>query len=320
ALVVVITSLWLLSLSTEAAAPNYLYNFCGNDTTIYSPNSTFKSNLNLLLSNLSSNNTPNNLFYNATAGRGPPGAAYGLFLCRGDVTINVCHDCVVTASQEIVKSCPNETVAYIWYDECMLRYDNKSFFGIVDESPKVSMLNTENIAEKDQFAKVLGDTLDELVNRASSNRSLNDQYVKRFATGDVNFTSRQRLYSLVQCTPDLSGADCKRCLQVAIDNLRICCNGKQGGRVLQPSCNIRYEIYPFYGLKATAPLPSPTLPPSSLTSPRGKTSKHKPKWVNYRVQAIEFFFCGIYSRLHIMLFYSLKGWDKALICLFLFGS
>ncbi|CAK9160576.1 unnamed protein product [Ilex paraguariensis] len=209
ALVVVITSLWLLSLSTKAAAPNYLYNFCGNDTTIYSPNSTFKSNLNLLLSNLSSNNTPNNLFYNATTGPGPPGAAYGLFLCRGDVTINVCHDCVVTASQEIVKNCPNETVAYIWYDECMQRYDNRSFFGTVDESPKVSMLNTENIAEKDRFAKVVGDTLDELVNRASSNRSLNDQYVKRFATGDVNFTSSQRLYSLVQCTLDLSGADCK---------------------------------------------------------------------------------------------------------------
>ncbi|CAK9180295.1 unnamed protein product [Ilex paraguariensis] len=275
AIVVVITSLWLLSLSTEAAAPEYLYHICGSNTTIYYPNSTFKSNLNLLLSNLSSNNTPNNLFYNTTGGSGPPGAAYGLFLCRGDVTINVCHDCVLNASQEIIQRCPKEKVAYIWYDQCMLRYDNRSFFGTMDESPKVYMWNMQNITEPDRFAQLLGDTMDKLANRASSDRSLNDQYVNRFATEDVNFTRLQRLYSLVQCTPDLSATDCNRCLRVAIGDLPNCCNGKKGGRVLQPSCNIRYETYPFYEIKATAPSPSPTPPPApplpiSSTNPRGK--------------------------------------------------
>ncbi|CAK9149434.1 unnamed protein product [Ilex paraguariensis] len=164
--VVLITSLWLLSLSIEAAPPVYLFHICGSNTTIYSPNSTFKSNLNLLLSNLSSNNTPNNLFYNATTGRGPPGAAYGLFLCRGDVTINACHDCVVNASQEIVQRCTTHKVAYIWYDQCMLHYDNRSFFGTMEGSPKVYMWNTKNITEQDRFTQVLGDTMDGFATRA----------------------------------------------------------------------------------------------------------------------------------------------------------
>ncbi|CAK9160577.1 unnamed protein product, partial [Ilex paraguariensis] len=64
-----------------------------------------------------------------------------------------------------------------------------------------------NITEKDRFTQVLGDTMDGLATRASSDRSLNDQYVKGLATGEANFTRLQRLSSLVQCTPDLFGAD-----------------------------------------------------------------------------------------------------------------
>ena len=64
----------------------------------------------------------------------------------------------------------------------------------------------------------------------------------KFGVNQVNISEFQTLYSLVQCTPDLSNTDCNSCLQAAINHLRICCSGKQGGRVHFPSCHVRYEL------------------------------------------------------------------------------
>ncbi|KAJ0080912.1 hypothetical protein Patl1_11012 [Pistacia atlantica] len=79
---------------SSAADPTYVYHFCSNTTT-FSINSTYQSNLNLLLSSLPSNaNSSNgffNGFYNTTLGQGP-NKVYILFLCRGDVTTSVCQD------------------------------------------------------------------------------------------------------------------------------------------------------------------------------------------------------------------------------------
>jgi len=45
-----------------------------------------------------------------------------------------------------------------------------------------------------------------------------------------------------------------------------CCNGKQGGRYIAPSCDLRYEVYSFYDLAAGPPPPSPLpSPPPSLS-------------------------------------------------------
>lgn len=108
---------------------------------------------------------------------------------------------------------------------------------------------------------------------------------KKFATGEVKGLGLQTLYSLVQCTPDLSISDCKRCLQGIVDLLPTCCDVKQGGDAFNPSCNIRYELYPFYRVTALASspalallpppppppvlLPPPSLPPESTIGLKG---------------------------------------------------
>ncbi|KAM7461132.1 hypothetical protein LguiA_029253 [Lonicera macranthoides] len=271
------TTLFFIILTTYTeSAPTYVYHNCPNTTT-YTPHSTYQTNLNLLLSTLSSNSTNNGtIFSTSAAGRIPPNIAYGLFLCRGDVNATVCRDCVATASREITTRCPNEKSAVIWYDECILRYDNNSFFSTLATNPMVSLINTANITDQTRFQQLLGETMNALAYRASVDNP-NGEFVKGFATQQANFTSLQRLYGLVQCTQDLSDEDCNRCLRIAISNLPMCCTGKQGGRVLTPSCNVRYEIYPFYRELATTPPPVPPpvpllvpTPPSSLTRPSGR--------------------------------------------------
>lgn len=260
--------LGLLSLSSLSEA-EYRYHFCFN-TTSFTPNSTYEFNLNLLLSSLTSNATRELGFYNTTAGSQDPNAAvYGSFLCRADLTSDACQVCVATAANETVqKYCPLRKVTIIWYDDCMLRYSNVSFFGNMDEAPSVSMGNVGNITDPNRFNKVLAETINGLVPVAANMAS----GTKKFAAKKVNFTGFQELYSLVQCTPDLSSTACDRCLIGAIAILPACCNGKQGGTVLYPSCNVRYEVYPFYTFVTAPPPPVllPPPPPASVTRSQGK--------------------------------------------------
>lgn len=225
--------------------------FCPN-TTSYSPNSTYSSNLNALISSLSSNASTHNGFYNSTVGHRGSNIANGLFLCRGDVSSEVCQNCVSTAGKEILEYCPKGKIAVIWYDKCLLRYSNRPIFAKMDVSGGIIFFNSQNVSDPKRFLSQLGDRMEEIATMAANE---DDRSGRKFATKEANFSSVERVYSLAQCTPDLSKSSCDNCLRVAIENLPS--DGKKGGRVLFPSCNIRYEMYPFYNVTAVVLPPPP---------------------------------------------------------------
>ncbi|XP_057985401.1 cysteine-rich receptor-like protein kinase 10 [Hevea brasiliensis] len=256
----------LLSLSmTIDAQVTYRYHICTNSTT-FTRNSTYQDNLNVLLISLSSNSTISNGFYNTSTGQNPDNV-YGLFLCRGDLSTDICKDCVTLATREIVQLCPTQKEAIVWYDECLLRYSNQFIFSRMAQEPVVYLLNSQNITDQGRFNELLMTTMDVTASQAANTSS----GAKKFAIKEVNFTERQNLYTLAQCTPDLSVSDCRQCLQTAMSRLPGCCSGKQGGRVLVPSCNIRYEIYVFFNESGVVlSPPSPPSPPGA-TRPQGKS-------------------------------------------------
>ncbi|KAE9444607.1 hypothetical protein C3L33_23495, partial [Rhododendron williamsianum] len=88
----------------------------------------YEANLNNLLSVLSSNANTSTGFFNFTAGSSPPDVAYGLFLCREDVSVAVCRECIVSTSKDAVEKFPWSKWVTIWHEKCMLRYSNKSTF------------------------------------------------------------------------------------------------------------------------------------------------------------------------------------------------
>ncbi|XP_022867234.1 cysteine-rich receptor-like protein kinase 25, partial [Olea europaea var. sylvestris] len=244
----------LLFLFRVSSSVNYLDHICPNTTT-YSPNSTYRSNLNQLFLALSSNATRNNGFYSYEVGRGSPDRIEGLFLCRGDVNSDVCEECVRNATTNILQRCPMEKAAVIWYDECMLGYSNISIFSWSEQNAPIILLNVQNITDQpDRFRTVLAATLNELATEAANGLS-----GKKFATKQANFTGFQTLYTLAQCTPDLSSGQCNTCLRDCISNFPTCCDLSQGARVNFPSCNIRYEMSPFYNF-TLAPAPAPPPP------------------------------------------------------------
>ncbi|KAB5533850.1 hypothetical protein DKX38_016936 [Salix brachista] len=270
---IILLSLLSLAIITQAQDPTFLYNYCPNTAT-YTRNSTYQANLNLVLSSLSSNATRNNIngFYNVSAGQAPD-VVYGMFLCRGDVSNSVCRNCVNFATKDVLEKCPIEKLAMIWYDECELRYSNRNFFSAVDQDFTLFMTSPNNVTvDPDNFNQLVETTLNNISTRAASAAS----GAKKFAVQQANYTGVQKLYSLVQCTPDLSTSDCSRCLEGAISKLGNCCNRRQGGRVIFPSCNFRYEVYEFYNATAAveavpAPPPAtPSPPPSSGSKTSGK--------------------------------------------------
>lgn len=121
----------------------------------------------------------------------------------------------------------------------MVRYSNQYLNNIV---PSVAMSDSKSVAsvDLDRFNELLAGLLNSLATKAANSAE------EKFATGEVNVTSSETLYGLVQCTPELSLFDCNMCFRSAIASVPNCCDGKRGTRVLLPGCNIRYEVYPFY--------------------------------------------------------------------------
>ncbi|GAY63884.1 hypothetical protein CUMW_229260, partial [Citrus unshiu] len=272
---VFVTALSLqISLTRADDKPTYIYHNC--PSTNFTPNSAYQSNLNLLLSTLRSNATRGSSdkfskgFYNTTAGH-EPNKVYGLFLCRGDLGTENCQSCVNFATSETAQLCPFGKEYIIGYEECLLRYSNISFFSAVDTSFRLSQWNAENSPGR-LFDQLVWNLMNEAVNQALST-------TKMFTTVKKNYTASQTLYSLVQCTPDLSRDDCSRCLRLAISPLDGCCSIKIGGRVRYPSCNFRYELYQFYNDTSIGTLPpavfSPPSPGSVTSSKAKKATKQQ---------------------------------------------
>ncbi|MBA0577363.1 hypothetical protein Golob_024138 [Gossypium lobatum] len=253
---------FLLTLAVAQEEPlDYSCMETGGNFTI---NSTYETNLNRLISSFSANTANDYGFYNLSSGEGSS-RVNSIALCRGDVGSSDCLGCINNATTELRSLCPDQREAIIWYDNCMFRYTNRSIFGVVEGDPLLYMWNDNNVTDVDAFNQSLSTLLDSLINSASSGTSL-----RKFATGSAQVTPFQTVYALVQCTPDLSHAECTSCLSAAIEFIPECCDRKQGGRVLEPSCNFRFEIERFYNLTtADTPLtwtpPPPTSPPSNNT-------------------------------------------------------
>ncbi|XP_062087490.1 cysteine-rich receptor-like protein kinase 10 isoform X2 [Humulus lupulus] len=247
-----------IGLSVGANVPQYIYHNCTNATT-YTPNGIYQINLRSLLSSLSSNASSES--HNTTAGEGSSSPVYGSFFCRGDVDTTACRDCVSFAVKDIVKRCPVQKETMIWYNECQLRYSNRSFFGTVYELPVVYVPSTASFNETDPYPFNL---LAGSIQVAAFKAAKGGPGDKKFATNELDVNGFSRMYTLAQCTPDLNAVNCGRCLSDAIARLPECCSGKLGGRVLFPSCNVRYDVYPFYNQNATAPPPAATQPPSKV--------------------------------------------------------
>uniref|UniRef100_A0A7N2MRZ3 Gnk2-homologous domain-containing protein n=1 Tax=Quercus lobata TaxID=97700 RepID=A0A7N2MRZ3_QUELO len=202
--------------ASQIHSPDFRYSDC-LDKGNYASNSTYYTNLNQVLSSLSSNTEIDYGFYNFSYGKSPD-KVYSLGLCRGDVKPDICRSCVNNATNLLP----------------------------LFSQDLITLLDSKRV-------------------QAAAGGSL-----RKFAAGNATAPNNQTLYSVVQCTPDLSDQDCSDCLTGAMGEIPNCCDGKQGGRVIKPSCNLRFEVGLFYDAtadNASSPSLSPPPPPVPSVSP-----------------------------------------------------
>ena len=219
-------------------------------------NSTYEKNLRTLLSSLSSKATAKTFFYDTVVGRNSFDTVYGMFMCRGDVPSQLCGQCVVNAThiRDSEPGCSRSIWDVIWYEECMVRYSNVPFYSKVATHPFCYKWSLANISSNPaSFMSLLYNTMNHTAHEAAISGNM-------YSTKQANYSNSETLYCLAQCTQDLSPQNCTACLTQAIEYLPNCCEGKQGGRVLFPSCNIRYELYPFFRNVTDEALPEGIVP------------------------------------------------------------
>ncbi|RDX73416.1 Cysteine-rich receptor-like protein kinase 10, partial [Mucuna pruriens] len=258
--------------ATKAQGLTYQYKVCS--TNRFTANSTYQKDLKSLFSSLSSKASSNVQFFNNTVtGTNPSDTVYGLFMCRGDIPSDLCNQCVGNATLLLSTNadCSLSKAAVVYYDQCIVRYSNRSFFSTVAMVAGYVLASPINMTNQETFERLvyvaLNKTADEAANSPSG--------AKKFAARETDIDVFQKLYCLAQCTPDLSPQDCRSCLDSLINgDLPQCCAGRQGGRVLYPNCLIRFEIYPFYRI-ASASTPTPTPTPAAGLVPAAKSEENK---------------------------------------------
>uniref|UniRef100_J3M8E9 Gnk2-homologous domain-containing protein n=1 Tax=Oryza brachyantha TaxID=4533 RepID=J3M8E9_ORYBR len=220
----------------------------------------FQANLRALLSSLSATAaaSPSGFADNATGGG--PDRAYGLAQCRADVVgSSNCPGCLYDSVRDAANVCAGQRSAVVISDYCLVRYSNASFAGAADDRTVRLWWSPESTAQPERFNLTLGALMRNLTGTAAHASPL------MFAVGEADLPPSTKIYGMAQCTRDLAGGDCDRCLVTAVSNIPTCCDGRQGGQVITRSCSIRYEVYPFFDTQAA----KPAMSPAPATTPSG---------------------------------------------------
>ncbi|KAH9726698.1 cysteine-rich receptor-like protein kinase 25 [Citrus sinensis] len=248
-----------------------MYNVDEN-TTLYCPEADnkasreFSNNLKCLLEKTLYQLAEDSIYYNASEWESPD-TVYGLYLCRIDVSMQSCQNCIVAAGETVMQKWNGTKRAIVWSDECMIRYSDTSL-PVLDVDTITCSGSKQNVTVPvpDSFAEILTQSFKDMI----------DSIIHSYATEATNITTSVSLNGFVQCIPELSIDDCQYCLEHAVEYMPECLSGGHSRvKVLLPSCNMRYELKPLPNSKVPATLAPGPIP--SATSKTGNTNVNRRK-------------------------------------------
>ncbi|KAJ0983350.1 hypothetical protein J5N97_011605 [Dioscorea zingiberensis] len=202
---------------------------CSPDTN--HTDQSFKSNLDLLLSNLITT-APNSssLYSNASMH-----SVYGMAQCPPDGSPSSCADCLGRLNTSLATLCPIGRSAAVRLELCLLRYSDHTFFSELDVTS--FKILTGQSASQPTFSR------EELFNLMNNTRSKTIESKLRFGRVEAKFSDPYVASASAECTRDLSTVDCTVCLDQAIGMLLNDYNNRLLGlQVVGLSCIVGYNV------------------------------------------------------------------------------
>ncbi|KAM3198067.1 hypothetical protein ACQJBY_073264 [Aegilops geniculata] len=240
-------------------------------------------------------------FATSTFGQAPD-VVYALALCLGDGPVgSACGDCISNWFAQLNQTLCNKVGAN--YGGCIVVYGasadilaapSNATGGYGDNTPPFQDWNIRNVTTGD-VPRIVNLTRELLVGTAALAATTTP---KLYATGVMDMervTTYPNVYSLAQCTPDLSADDCSACLLRLLGMVNSTMALRMGGQMGVTRCYFRYEASHFYGAQPMLSLPSS--PPGTTPTP---TKRRSMLWVIpvavVPLAAAAFFFFICYCR------------------------
>ncbi|KAL6643806.1 hypothetical protein ACP70R_018572 [Stipagrostis hirtigluma subsp. patula] len=223
-------------------------------TNNYTDDNGYKKNLDQLLAALPAKGWDNGWFYSGSAGAGAD-QVFGLIMCFADRNETECRDCLAGAAAGITTVCPGSRSASAVYDACVLRYAAAPLPATADTGykyywhkhggPSIS-LDVRN-AWLPLMSKLTGDV--------ATSPALLAGYSTPYST--------EKMYGMAQCTRDLNGRECARCITEYARKMGDLFPNDTAGVLKGYTCYLRYQVGAFNITWPPAPMAAPPPPPAA---------------------------------------------------------
>ncbi|XP_015694851.2 cysteine-rich receptor-like protein kinase 6 isoform X2 [Oryza brachyantha] len=243
---------------------------CGDDFGTFTLQSRYYANLMRINATLPSNASASpDLYATAVDVGAVPEQVSAVALCRGDVGAASCLSCLTQAFANLANLCGNTKDATIYYDRCTLSYSSVHFLSDGDDPRQIPAYTVNNLAgnvtsEPERYNRLVA----ALVNATADYAAYNS--TRLYASGEADFNSQfPKVYSMAQCTPDLSPERCRSCLAKIVSQEIGTYKDTIGGRTMAVRCAFRVETVPFLNgtMLVRLRLPAGTSAPSESPAP-----------------------------------------------------
>ncbi|KAF3445186.1 hypothetical protein FNV43_RR14880 [Rhamnella rubrinervis] len=210
--------------SSLSSSPVNSFVFGGCTQQKYTPNSPYESNLNSLITSLVNSATYSSYNNFSILGSSPQDAVYGLYQCRGDLSMPDCATCVARAVSQVGVLCSQNCGGAVQLQGCYVKYDNTTFLGVEDKTVVLKKCGPSIGYDSDGMTR-----RDAVLGALAGSGGL----YRVGGSGNVQ--------GLAQCVGDLSFGECQDCLTEAIGRLKSDCGTANYGDMFLAKCYSRYS-------------------------------------------------------------------------------
>ncbi|KAF8010055.1 hypothetical protein BT93_J0889 [Corymbia citriodora subsp. variegata] len=208
--------------SSPTGTATFLFGGCTQQR--FAPGSAYESNLDSLLTSLLNSATYSSYNNFTVESSSPQDVIYGLYQCRGDLSMPDCATCVARAVTRAGELCSKTCGGAVQLEGCYVKYDNDSFLGVEDKTVVMKKCGPSDGDE----AGPMGQRDAVLANLASEGG-----LYRVGGSGEVQGSA--------QCIGDLSAGECQDCLSEAIGRLKSECGMAVYGDMFLAKCYARYS-------------------------------------------------------------------------------